>query len=236
MTDSVEVRPRFMDNDLQETPAPPPESQSQAVATAARGLFTSMYENKIIVLIIIITIIVIAFVAYFVFRKESEVNTQQVYAPPKQPPQKTAQPEQTGGSPVGTVTEEIVNKPSHTELVKRSDPNALKELLNRSKTASRPTESAPEEPSGEQSKTDTEIMELMEDNVVESEDVGSNSEGEESHDEPDLQIESNEHNECNDGIASDFTIHELTCGAMLQSGRQCKNRVKAGGNCAKHSS
>jgi hypothetical protein len=240
MTESVEVRPRFMDSDLQESPAPPVESQTQAVATAARGLFTSMYENKIIVLIIIITIIVIAFVAYFVFRKDPETNTQQVYTNhPKQIDQKPAQVEPTGGAPSQSPAEETAGKPSHTELVKKADPAALKELLNRSKTASRPTENVGEETTITQSKTDSEVMELMEDddqndNVAETEDFGGRAE---TQDESELNSESdNENNETVDeNIALDFTDSGSTCSAMLQSGRQCKNRVKAGGKCAKHS-
>lgn len=217
MTESVEVRPRFTDNDMQESVAPPAESQTQAVATAARGLFTSMYENKIIVLIIIVTIIIIAFVAYFVFKKEPD--TQQVHNT------KQAAPKPAAVEPTSNQTpEETVSKPTHNDLVKKADPNALKELLNRSKTASRPVETTEDDITNSQSKTDSEVMDLMEDN---NEDTNV-EDNEETHE------ESNESNEINESFSSETINGGSTCSAMLQSGRQCKNRAKTEGKCAKH--
>jgi hypothetical protein len=62
MTDFLEVKPRF--HDPEATVAVP------AIEAPTPGLFTSMYENRVIILIIVASIIIIAIIAYIAYPKQ----------------------------------------------------------------------------------------------------------------------------------------------------------------------
>lgn len=84
MDDSIEVKPRYMEPNAPghynhgptaDNVATPVNSAPGAVTTStniSKGLFTSMYENKIIVLLIVVSIIIIGLLAYVVFNKSSQ--------------------------------------------------------------------------------------------------------------------------------------------------------------------
>jgi hypothetical protein len=125
--DTVPIRPRYYEHDTaplvvgtassgQNPPQTPavqvPAVQTaaaQAAAPASKGIFTSIYDNKIIVLIVVIIIIIIALFAYVIYRKDDP-------EPPKPRPRRNSGPPQdniastgsngggNGGSNAGTGT------------------------------------------------------------------------------------------------------------------------------------
>ena len=142
MAGSIEVKPRFFEPD-----APTQNKIADTTLSAPiGGLFTSVYENKIIVFIIVIIIIIIAICAYIFCRKtddETKKSTPRAApaTPPTVPPPAATEPE-----PAPPPAEPAANK---TELVN---------LLARSKNLNTPA-AAP----AQNTKSKDEIMQLMED-------------------------------------------------------------------------
>ncbi len=188
--DAIEVKPRYLepivtatgnnahgsDQNTQQAVISPIGAEPQSMT---RGLFTSMYENKIIVLIIVIVIILISIIAY-IFCRNPDVAKEQ----------KTIEPMQSGKQPTQTVksaensniqpTESTVassdsgddsngdDTPKKAPLektkpdAKKLDNTDLMELYNRSKNITTTTvEKSPVVYAD--SKTNDEILELMED-------------------------------------------------------------------------
>jgi hypothetical protein len=118
----------------------------------AGGLFTSLYDNKIIVLIIIIVIIIIGIGAYIIYRPVSEPpntekcpqNRKSTEAPPP-PPSTKSNESQTEPEPQN-------EKNNRTDLLK---------LLEKTKQNTTEHKEIPA-PNNKTTKSDNEIMQLME--------------------------------------------------------------------------
>lgn len=100
--EAVAVAPRFPDPDARvdkQKEIAPVAVGSMAIDPVNKGLFTSMYDNKIIVIIIVVAILVIGTLAYFIWykddgeekpkarkNKDPDPNEPSVQAPPLNPP------------------------------------------------------------------------------------------------------------------------------------------------------
>ena len=210
MADSVEVRPRYKDPDVmqQEMQTDRPAQSESAISAATsvtKGIFTSMYENKIIVLIIIIVIIIIGIIAYIVYRKPEEL---------------TDKPKPTVKSPESMQTVK-------TEQPVQTDEKAnLLNLLARSKKQ----DIKVEEPVV--SKTTDEIMQLMEDNpIIEITEDNIEQSDPEVEDESDTIDE----NHLIDDTSDDTINKNGLCNTIVPPGRQCRNKARTNGKCQRHS-
>lgn len=205
MADHMEVRPRFQEPDAPRVPepvhaAPQAADAAQMAIPAAggnqsttRGLFTSVYENKIIVLIIVVAIIIIGIIAYVIYRKPEEdpdksgaksnngQNAQPTQSVQSTQPdqsvqsaqsvqsvqsvQSTQQPVQSAQS--AQPVQSTQQKGTQSKPVVRNK-NDLLNLLERSKNNE--TKKAPQQQVPRNMKSEDEIMQLMEDeNIDESE-------------------------------------------------------------------
>jgi len=134
MSEQVEVRPRYADPDAV-TKMQAAQAQAAVVTAAAettslppvqpgvvRGLFTSMYDNKIIVLIIVIAIVIIGIVAYIILRKEDDDKPK-----PRKPEPMTGPPGPNGpngGNPDGNY--QLLNPPP--QMYQQAQPHAQAQM------------------------------------------------------------------------------------------------------------
>lgn len=200
MTTPLEVRPRYTDPDFVAIDIPAAADSdpgASSTESATRGLFTSMYENKIIVFCIVLFIIIIGVVAWIVTRqKESGDSPSQKSGAAAEVPRKTSTPPTTSTPPA----------PTKTNL----ESLLAKSQQARAAAATRP-DTAPQ-------------VEQLESSVDDSSHSNSSSESDQnSLDDTTIDLPA----------AQDHV--DATCTATLASGRQCKNKVRNGGRCAKHS-
>jgi hypothetical protein len=198
--ESVEVKPRFVDAAVvsptsSQVPSPSqpfsqPLSQSQAPMQApiqgnppeVKGLFTSLYENKIIVLIIVIVILIIGALSCIFYRKPEEMTPK---PKAKVKPQLCNNCNNSINAASSQNTQESIMKkqaPSQSGPSGQSGPSAqsnqddidYSELLERSNNIISPTLDVAEQPIKspapspqpvvhKNSKTNEELMQLMED-------------------------------------------------------------------------
>lgn len=260
--ESVEVRPRFQEPDAPSTPAPvqqqivnQPADTSQVAAPvvpAAKGLFTSMYENKIIVLIIVVAIVIIGIIAYVIYRKPEEEpdksksapkggaaqgeNTQAQNNNPQQPVQNNNPTPAAQNTQNNTPTQsDQTNNPNppppkSTALPKtqngKMDRNNIMNLLERSKNGTAAKPAPVTQP--QNVKSEDEIMQLMED------------EEEQNGDEP--EENTNENEEPENPPAQESNLQPTNsnaqgspyCNFVLPTRRTCRNKVKSNGKCHLH--
>lgn len=220
--DVIEVKPRYGIGYEQQQSAqvaqPQPIQPTMVEQSAKAGILNSIYEYKLIILIIVIVIIIIAFVAYFIFRKTDEPDkksasvpnamTTQQYQQMTPPPQMETTPQQP---PQAVANPRPQPPPAQSEP---AQPKNLTNLLERSRNMNHP----PANPTVTGSKTEDEIMQLMEDDVPEQHQDTNSADDQEDTEEviPEPQ--------------------QTSCSQMLPSGRLCKNRPKTNGKCPKHQS
>ncbi len=189
MNDTIEVKPRYFEPEAsnqqmlaQQTVAVGAASPSASLAKT-EGLFTSIYENRIIVLIIVVVIIVVAFIAYVVYSRDpaepkpaAQQSAQSSQAAAQQSdqtaPQSAQQPVQTTQAAVqptqqSTQTNQTTAQQSGqsttqqpTQLTPPKPANNLEELLSRSRHVE--AESM-QNAQVMNMKSEEEIMHLMED-------------------------------------------------------------------------
>lgn len=255
--DHVPIRPRFQENEVDNvlvaTPSvapvqnlqvnPPPVPQS-------KGLFTSAYDNKLIVLIIVIVIIIIALVAYVIYRKEeSEV-------PKPRPRRNNYQQDNIAKSGEGNsdrggageekstaVVAENTDKQTTTHVQDINQEN-LKNLLARGRATVASVSDDSKIQTKEEyddEKTETEILHLMEDDINNQLD-NDNNDGDNTHEDANagtLVTPADNPTEENSLVtpadqASTSNLDPNKC-SVLVKGVQCKNRVTVNGKCRVHS-
>lgn len=236
MAESVEVRPRYIEPDaphVETTPVIAPPAPVSPAVSAARGIFTSMYENKIIVLIIVIVIIIIGIIAYVVYRKpedDSDKPNSKLPAPtPNPPPNPTP-------NPVDAPTEKPT-EPSQSTAAPKMDKNNLRTLLARSKGGAQPAPIAVVEES-QGSKTDTEIMQLMEDDediCDDHDDQDIPSEDLSADEEASIDDTADDAESTGDDLSGSANSQSASCSQMLPIGRQCRVKAVRNGKCKRHS-
>ncbi|QYB17705.1 hypothetical protein PV-S19_0341 [Pacmanvirus S19] len=271
MADSIEVKPRFKDPDIlqhevQQINASNEEQSNkiEAAVSVTKGIFTSMYENKVIVIIVIIVIITIAIIVYVIFRKTDDETEKPKPTPtpaPKvasdnqQPAQAEQQPAQTSQQPA-QAPQQPAQAPQQPAQTEQSEKNKLMNLLARSKKQE-------EKPAN--SKSDDEIMEMMEDNPVsdniepneteEKQQTATESNDSSGQDETEL-VNFVENLNTDDTVTNNSEQQELIytlddtpqdeteqssgnqnglCSTLVPSGRQCRNKAKTNGKCQLHS-
>ena len=263
----VAVRPRFYPDDQPLQPGlmphggsvsphggsvSPPSVIMQAGAIpaqsdASKGIFASVYENKIIVLIIVVIIIIIALIAYVVYRKdEPEPPKPRARRQESQPPG-----DNIAGTKVGAASEDapkIEKAIEEPEALSSQSPEDLRKLLARGRAAAAKTSNAnvpdPSENSSTEnykdSKSEDEILALMvesdtketENDLVENEDNNVDVNITETM----TPIESNLATEEAPSIVdlSTNTKPDTSLCSVLVKGRQCRNKPKTEGKCGLH--
>lgn len=155
MTESVTVLPRFKE---QTTPAYSQQSgdlMPNESEPMVKGLFTSMYENKIIVLFIVIVIIIIGIIAYVIYKSDDKKETL------KSPPAKAEKTESSNAtSQCETQPQSKTDEPK--SIPEQKPKKDLLDLLKRGK----------QEAAQIETKTEDEIMSLMEDSSEETNEEG----------------------------------------------------------------
>ncbi len=240
------VVPRITDPEMQpktfpgpEVPLVTPVAQSTGVV---KGLFTSVYENKIIVLIIVVSIIIIGIIAYIILRKNDD------YGPPPATQQQTVQ--QVAQQAVQQAAQQAVQQqqPQMTQpqqqqpqmvqqqqQQQQAHPVAfakLAELYQRGKLAGKQSVAQqaqqPSEPAedniaetGTNSKSEEEIQQLMEDQPADEEHTNTS---------------------ITDALDNEPAIATLPtesqrpgfCTELLKSGKYCRNRALSSNKCRTH--
>lgn len=247
MDGSVEVRPRYADPDMRVEQRDSATAQvvpaaAQTTLVASKGILTSMYENKMIVIIIILSILVIAFIAYVVYNKSDDdsggskvsVSTQ------GQPSQQSQnQPQQTPApraetAPVVPTAQPKVNKTAIAALLAKSknggkapEPEALIQTQSATKAQSN-------EDTG--SKTEEEIMHLMEDEPTDE--TNDSQDMREDVQEPDIEQETDPQqvqDETDDTQQTPANNNQKgMCVVLVPPGRQCRNKACSNGKCKRH--
>ncbi|SIP86089.1 Hypothetical protein PACV_376 [Pacmanvirus A23] len=282
MADSIEVKPRFKDPDIlqhevQQNNAVNEEQSNkiEAAVSVTKGIFTSMYENKVIVIIVIIVIITIAIIVYVIFRKTDDEtekpkptptqiqntapnvagDTQQTQSTQSTQPTQSTQQQTEQTQPTQQQTQST-QQPEQTQQSQQNEKNKLMNLLARSKKQE-------EKPAN--SKSDDEIMQMMEDTpVAEVVESVETEEVQQPTAEPSDNISQDETESVNfvdslnmdDTTTNDSEQRELIytlddtpqdeneqssgnqnglCSTLVPSGRQCRNKAKTNGKCQLHS-
>jgi hypothetical protein len=152
MDDPLEIKPRFHEPD-----APIQQNNQPQGYSLSNGLFTSLYDNKIIVLMIIIVIIIIGIGAYIIYRKpdpepvknnkkpSNAQNTQSAAQNTSSTAQTSAQPNPKTADSVATESQN--NRADLLKLLEKTKQNNTEQPVTANKTT----------------KSDSEIMQLMED-------------------------------------------------------------------------
>jgi hypothetical protein len=244
MADSIEVRPRYTEPGAQrvdvpeiceQTPAAQTQSPAPTVTATARGLFTSMYENKIIVLIIVIAILIIGVIAYIILRKPDEPA----------PPNDNSKLKTAGAS---TPAAETTTVAPATKPSAKMDKSNLVSLLAKSKGASAKSaqpDPEPEQPPAEVqspaddgAKSEDEIMQLMEDEAADESagdvETPSTDSSDASTSEPSASDESLETDADDSQNTSEVKTQSVFCSTILPMGRQCRNKANNSGKCQRH--
>ena len=239
MTDYQPVKPRITAPDMlpagpvTPAPAPPPPPAAPGVM---RGLFTSMYENKVIVLIIIAVIVIIGFFAYVMMRnpdaderprarQRGEPTTAPTTAPPAvaaptavaaapaaaQPPPPVAATAPAAAQPAAPPAAVAAQAAAQPAAAPRSN---LAELYTKSKQAEARLAQAP--PVVANTKSDEEIRALMEDDEVATEPAAAIT------------------GAVADSVDGTVDTVPTQCDALLKSGKQCRNRPRSNGKCQVH--
>ncbi len=207
----------------------------------SKGWFTNMYENKLIIMFIVLSIILIAFVAYFVLRKPDEnpvdkpkktknggdtgqagtptqpvgTNLAQHTQHTQQPMQQTTQV-QTNQVQTNQVQTTPAQQPMQQATQTQQPKKNLGNLLERSRNVT-----VDKKPAAATvitgSKTEEEIMQLME-----------------SDQEEDVDEELDEELDELDEEEPPKPAPDLQCTTTLKSGQRCKLKVRNNGKCTKH--
>lgn len=226
-----EIRPNVIDPDMQ--PAMKngldlsAQSSAQTAPSTSRGIFTTVYENKMIVLGVIIVVIVIAIITYFFVRREPTPAPPTAYTPmvSQQQAIQAAQQQAMQAAPPAAppATQPRQATPSREELVK---------ILKKSRASNQ------EEL---QSNIVNVLAEEDEFQIQTSADETENNPSEEpvitgqgDFDESTAECVNEEVMEAAKGAARGAT-KEIKCSFILANGNQCKNPPYAGSDkCHRH--
>ncbi len=161
MTDAIEVKPRYVDppySTIHEHAPPqtasihePPKVPNDCAPS--RGIFVSMYENRVIILIIVVVITIVIIVAYFMHKGTDTTETT-----PK--PQTKPIIEQVTQSPPPTSAQAVAT-PALPATPTRITRESLANLLTRSRQAEHRAMAAPTTTQNN-TRSEEEIMQLME--------------------------------------------------------------------------
>lgn len=199
-----EVTPRIVDPGLK------PTHVSQATpgavtAAPSRGLFTSVSENKVIVIVLVIVIVAII-VIVFIVRYFTTSETQAKPLPPmSQPPQAVQAPQQPPPATLQAPQAPPQPSPEPTQAPPPARQATREELINMLRKSK--SMDAPDVPQ----KTQDELAHMM-------------SEAAAAHEEPVEPTIDNIADEPDDDQCTETTA----------GGRRCKNKPKIGGKCQKH--
>lgn len=153
----------------QQPPPPPPREPPVEQPQESKGLFTTMYDNKVIVLIIVFSIIVILIVAYIVFKPAEDEPKPPRHGPPNGPP--TGPPTGPYGPPLpppphnygGGTQPPAKKKPTRERL--KNIKNALREQEappeNKKSTRRRTQQAADDYDDGYAEQVDEPVAEVM---------------------------------------------------------------------------
>lgn len=180
--DAIEVKPRYVEPIANSVIQNEPAAVVPTVEpSTVKGLFMSMYENKIIVMFIVIVILLIGVIAYIFCRNP---DADKVKNTPKESVERlTGSDNQSTAKDQSTTKDQPEPEPEQKAKIDNKKPskpldnNSLMELYNRSKNIVQPDKEAPSEVTNHQnqrpaianSKTDDEISQLMEDEEDEEE-------------------------------------------------------------------
>lgn len=232
MTDSVEVRPRYKEPDapladtdiLPQQVSPAVNTPAAVTSVPTRGLFTSMYENKIIVLIIVIVIIIIGIIAYVIYRKPEDESDKVKPATDKTGGVQNQQP------PAAAQKHEAAPEQSRAGV--KMNKNNLVNLLARSKNSpAQPPQEVSEDEEPVMSKTDEEIMQLMEDQESDDEDDQNVAGADTDVESAPVEAQQSPPNE-QTILATEGQVG--LCTAVVPPGRNCRNRARNNGKCPRH--
>lgn len=228
-------------------------------AETSKGLFTSVYENKIIVLIIVIIIIIIALVAYVIYRKEDpEPPRPRARRQGAPPPAQVRGDNIADGPKAGGANDERVNDDQaeaeqepervEAEAAPAQSPEELRKLLARGRAAAAKTTAVPvPEPSTvppaetyDDSKSEDEILALMIDSdtketepePVEDEDNTTGVDTTETPTPVEPPKATTEVTPVVD-VPTTMKLDPALC-SVLVKGRQCRNKPKTEGKCGHH--
>lgn len=239
MTEAVEIMPRFLDPDAPRKEEPlipslrsPPVTQPIGEhGSISKGILTSIYDNKLLVLIVVIVIIIIAVIAYIVFRKpDAEVTpknrikggtaqaTGTTQATPTGTTQATQQPAATQATPTGTAQANSTapEQQPATPAPEPADRTSLSALLDRSRNMNTPP--AQQSVVNTNSKSEDEIMQLME--YVDTADTADDNVSQDDDVQPTKQPEE--------------VVVDNLCTHIVPPGRRCRNPARTNGKCTRH--
>jgi hypothetical protein len=264
MGDSIEIKPRFLEPDAPNAP----NYQGGGVgainagtlaaaqnAGVSKGIFTSIYENRIIVIIIVITIIIIGIIAYVIYHprddaKAADKNTNAADGGKTSPPASPLPPAATspnaptdkkqGGdatdNPSGataasdsaTTPSAAAQSQSSTPRTARPSTNSLSDLLARSKQTEHKNmqQSAAQTSAPSNMKSEDEIMQLMED-VYDTPAPDDNPA-------PTEEASTTTNQPEQPTTSAPVKNNDIHCSTMLSEGRRCRNKARSGGKCARH--
>lgn len=202
-----------------------PQAQltTQLTTQSAPGWFTSIYDNKLIVLIIFITIILIGIIAYVVFRKPDEESSKaQVKSKENKENKDKENKDNKEGGKENNTEQQKTNTQSKPNTQKKTSTDQLKDILGRSK-GTQQTIPPP-------AKTEDEILQLMED-----------ENGEEVVDDVENDVAENEVTDSQQEAQEPITQQNPTsaqvndqCTMIGQHGKRCRNGAKTNGRCRRH--
>lgn len=257
MGDSVEIKPRFLEPDAPNMPnmigggvgSINAGTALASAPTASKGIFTSIYENRIIVLIIVVVIIIIAIVAYIIYRPRDEKEADRSDKDTTSSKKRT-DTAATSVTPTPTTKPETDQKPNpptastappETPVPAQAAPkptNSLNDLLARSKQAEmKNMQQTTNNNPPTNMKSEDEIMQLMEDSFIpaaqDNENTNANQPSGESDEQPSA---ANQDIQAATPTTTEQTVknNDIYCSTMLSEGRRCRNRARASGRCARH--
>jgi hypothetical protein len=241
MSEPVAVLPRYQDPDVKNV------TQQHVAATniqpivdlqsgPSKGILTSVYENKLIVLIIIIVILIISLVAYVIYRKEDPEKPKPTNR--KQSPTRVGGGDDhvNGGNAIGagTADDNIADPAPRTEPTREELLAMLAQGQNTQPAPVPPeVEPKPKNPPkavqlDDDSKTNDEIMQLMEDEPDDEEDPVFEAPSKEGEPETPLESEQAPQGE------TTSTLDPTKCSEIVPPGRQCRNKHTKGDKCTRH--
>lgn len=225
MDESVSVRPRFVEGEVQQV-----QVVQNVPQASEKGIFTSLYENKIIILIIVISIVIIGIIAYMlIYNKTAEdctsnpksatCTTQKLQSNEQnlqnkkdvQPASSSKDDKRKLMTLYSKVKEDGIGDENNTQTVENST------IYNQASQSN-----VNQQTHNTEDKTDDEIMQLMEDLHDEVEET-----------EKTVIEQPAEEGSMSDGAHSTGGQDNM-CSATVSSGRACRNRARSGGKCQRH--
>ncbi len=267
MTDAIEVKPRYIEphysahdhSTPSTTVVEAPKTTSDNAPT--RGIFVSMYENRVIILIIVVVITIVIIIAYFMHKGSDIVTPSAETASKPQTPKPTPIPAPINEQTVPPTIATPASTPQTTPP--KVTRESLANILARSRQVEHKATTTPPAQAQYNTRSEEEIIQLMEATPYITEASNTVLHGVERQyntttTEPTNTTQSNKDesetlsdNTTNIDDAQSSTTDDLThstreaspgsilkgdtCHMILATGRRCRNRAQSQGDmCSRH--